>query len=165
MKKLPWDRERKLVLGLILLAVASRLLPHPPNFAPITGIALFATARLNNRLMAILVPFVAMLLSDIVLGFSAITFFVYMAFGAILLLGFQTKKVNIATVILSSLLFFFLTNLGVWVLHYPKTWEALTSCFILAIPFYTNTLIGDLFYAFVLFGSFTTIKQYYLKTV
>ena len=160
MKTLLANKEQKIALGLILLAVATRLLPHPPNFAPITGIALFAAARFQRKYLAVLIPF---FLTDLLLGLSAITWFVYAGFGLILLLGFQTKKTGITTVLLSSVLFFVVSNLGVWVLHYPLTLEGLTACFTLAIPFFTNTLLGDLVYTGVLFFSFSSIKQYVLQ--
>ncbi|MBT7656109.1 MAG: hypothetical protein HN591_05540 [Flavobacteriales bacterium] len=163
MKTLLANKEQKIALGLILLAVATRLLPHPPNFAPITGIALFAAARFQGKYLAVLIPFLSLFLTDLLLGLSAITWFVYAGFGLILLLGFQTKKTRITTVLLSSVLFFVVSNLGVWVLHYPLTLEGLTACFTLAIPFFTNTLLGDLVYTGVLFFSFSSIKQYVLQ--
>jgi uncharacterized membrane protein len=163
MKTLLANKEQKIALGLILLAVATRLLPHPPNFAPITGIALFAAVRFQRKYLAVLIPFLSLFLTDLLLGLSAITWFVYAGFGLILLLGFQTKKTGITTVLLSSVLFFVVSNLGVWVLHYPLTLEGLTACFTLAIPFFTNTLLGDLVYTGVLFFSFSSIKQYVLQ--
>jgi len=163
MKTLLANKEQKIALGLILLAVATRLLPHPPNFAPITGIALFAAARFQRKYLAVLIPFLSLFLTDLLLGLSAITWFVYAGFGLILLLGFQTKKTRITTVLLSSVLFFVVSNLGVWVLHYPLTLGGLTACYTLAIPFFTNTLLGDLVYTGVLFLSFSSIKQYVLQ--
>ena len=163
MKTLLANKEQKIALGLILLTVATRLLPHPPNFAPITGIALFAAARFQRKYLAVLIPFLSLFLTDLLLGLSAITWFVYAGFGLILLLGFQTKKTRITTVLLSSVLFFVVSNLGVWVLHYPLTLEGLTACFTLAIPFFTNTLLGDLVYTGVLFFSFSSIKHYVLQ--
>ena len=163
MKTLLANKEQKIALGLILLAVATRLLPHPPNFAPITGIALFAAARFQRKYLAVLIPFLSLFLTDLLLGLSAITWFVYAGFGLILLLGFQTKKTRITTVLLSSVLFFVVSNLGVWVLHYPLTLGGFTACYTLAIPFFTNTLLGDLVYTGVLFLSFSSIKQYVLQ--
>ena len=163
MKTLLANKEQKIALWLILLAVATRLLPHPPNFAPITGIALFAAARFQRKYLAVLIPFLSLFLTDLLLGLSAITWFVYAGFGLILLLGFQTKKTRITTVLLSSVLFFVVSNLGVWVLHYPLTLGGLTACYTLAIPFFTNTMLGDLVYTGVLFLSFSSIKQYVLQ--
>ena len=156
-------KETMVIISLIVLAVASRLLPHPPNFAPITGIALFAAAKFQHRLVALLLPLACLFLTDLILGLGWINLFVYGAFGVISLLGFATKKVKIQTVLLSSILFFLVSNLGVWLLYYPLSLEGLTTCFTLAIPFFTNTLLGDLAYTAVLFYSFSTLKNTYLR--
>jgi hypothetical protein len=82
-----------------------------------------------------------------------ITPVVYLSFLAITVVGMLFKKMNFGTVLLSSLVFFALTNLGVWVLHYPLTPEGLMTCFTLAIPFFINSLLGDFFFsALLLFG-------------
>lgn len=157
------NNEQLVALGLIVLAVVTRLIPHPPNFAPITGIALFAVARFQSKGIAILIPFLGLFLTDLVLGLSGISFFVYIGFGLILFLGFRTKRTTVPTIMFSSLLFFVVSNLGVWLLYYPLSLEGLISCFTLAIPFFTNTLLGDLVYTGVLFFTFSSIKKYYLQ--
>lgn len=157
-------KEQVLILSMIVLAVASRLLPHPPNFAPITGIALFAAAKFNRKIVAFLLPLFCLFITDLILGLSWINLFVYGAFGLISLLGMRINKVNIGTVLGASLLFFVVSNLGVWLLYYPKSLEGLMSCFTLAIPFFGNTLAGDLVYTAVLFYSFSSIKNTFLKT-
>ena len=149
---------------MIVLAVASRLLPHPPNFAPITGIALFAAVKLNKKIIAILVPLFCLFITDLILGLSWINLFVYAAFGMISWIGMRQKKVSIPTVLGSSLLFFVVSNFGVWLLYYPATLEGLIACFTLAIPFFGNTIAGDLVYTAVLFYGFSAIKNTYLKT-
>jgi len=156
-------KETMVIISLIVLAVASRLLPHPPNFAPITGIALFAAVKFQHKLIALLLPLSCLFITDLILGLGWINLFVYGAFGVISLLGFATKKVKIQTVLLSSILFFLISNLGVWLLYYPLSVEGLTTCFTLAIPFFTNTLLGDLAYTAVLFYSFSTLKNTYLR--
>lgn len=157
-------KEYTLILSMIVLAVASRLLPHPPNFAPITGIALFAAVKLNKKIIAILVPLFCLFVTDLILGLGWINLFVYAAFGMISWIGMRQKKVSIPTVLGSSLLFFVVSNFGVWLLYYPATLEGLIACFTLAIPFFGNTIAGDLVYTAVLFYGFSAIKNTYLKT-
>lgn len=147
------------VTALIVLAIASRLLPHPPNFAPITGIALFAAHRFQNKGFAYILPLVCLFITDLVLGLSWINIAVYSAFIGITWMGTKSQRVNAKTVLFSSVFFFLWTNLAVWFLHYPKNIEGMIQCFTLAIPFFTNTLLGDLFYTGVLFFSFSTIKK------
>ena len=157
-------KETMVIISLIVLAVASRLLPHPPNFAPITGIALFAAAKFQSKLTALLLPIVCLFMTDLILGLGWINLVVYGTFGMISLVGFLTKKVRIQTVLLSSIVFFVVSNLGVWVLYYPLTLEGFMTCFTLAIPFFTNTLLGDMAYTAMLFYSFSTVKKTYLRT-
>jgi hypothetical protein len=148
---------------LVLAAAATRLLPHPPNATPIAAMALFGAAHFTDRRAALLVPLLAMALSDLALGYGIHPTlpFVYASFLAIAGLGFLLRRrVTAFTVIgaslISSVLFFVVTNLGVWAMSsfYPPTWEGLVACYTAAIPFFRNTLAGDLLYCGVLFGGF-----------
>ncbi|CAI8351197.1 MAG: Uncharacterised protein [Bacteroidota bacterium] len=148
-----FNKKENVLISFVLVAVLMRLLPHPPNVAPITAVALFAGTFFDKKHWAILMPLLAMVVTDMFLGFSMITPVVYLSFLAITAVGMRFKKMNIGTVLLSSVVFFVLTNLGVWVLYYPLTPEGLTSCFTLAIPFFINSLLGDIFFsALLLFG-------------
>ena len=161
------NKTRFLVIcSMILAAAASRLIPHPPNFAPITAIALFSGARFANAKIAVLIPISALLLSDFVLGFYRGMWIVYGTFCLIACIGFLLRQRNdlftIASATLgSSIIFFVLTNLGVWMFGslYPKTTEGLIACFVAALPFFQNTLLGDAFYAAVLFGGFRMAER------
>jgi len=170
-----------LLIGLIVLAVISRLLPHPHNFTPIGAVALFGAAYFPRKWAAFAVPFVAMWLSDLFLnnvtyarmfpeyytGFQWTgSAWVYGAFLLIGLLGMATlRKVTALRVggsaIGASALFFVVTNFGVWLgsSMYPKTLAGLAACYTAAIPFFGNTLLGDLVYCGVLFGVFEWAKQ------
>jgi len=147
------------ILSLIVLAVLTRLIPHPPNVAPITAIALFGGSRFNDNKMAFLLPLLCMFISDIFLGFSVITPFVYLSFMMISYIGINSKKISNGTILGSSTLFFLLTNFGVWMLGYPFTLAGLVSCYTMALPFFVNTIIGDLFFTHALSYSFSTIKK------
>ena len=148
-----FNKKERVLISFIIVAVLVRLFPHPPNVAPITAVALFAGTHFSRKHWAILMPILAMLVTDIFLGFSMITPIVYLAFVGVTALGFVVKKMNIGSVLLSSLLFFVVTNLGVWFLYYPLTPEGFTTCFTLAIPFFGYSIVGDLFFsAALLFG-------------
>jgi hypothetical protein len=150
---MPFSRKETVLVSFVLVAILMRLVPHPPNVAPITAVALFAGTFFDKKHWAVLMPLLAMVFTDIFLGFSMITPVVYLSFLAITVVGMLFKKMNFGTVLLSSLVFFVLTNLGVWVLHYPLTPEGLMTCFTLAIPFFINSLLGDFFFsALLLFG-------------
>jgi hypothetical protein len=148
-----FSKKETVLISFIVVAVLVRLLPHPPNVAPITAVALFAGTHFGRKHWALLMPLLAMVVTDIFLGFSMITPIVYLAFTAITALGFVIKKMHLGSVLLSSLLFFIVTNLGVWFLYYPLTPEGFTTCFTLAIPFFGYSILGDLFFsAALLFG-------------
>ena len=135
---------------MLIFAVISRLIPHPPNFTPVGGIAIFAATKFYNKNFAILIPLIILFLSDIFLGLSLINLFVYLSFILISKFVITSKIQIIKKIFIASIIFFFVTNFGVWLIGYPKTLEGFINCFILAIPFYFYTLLGDLFYTYFL---------------
>ncbi len=150
----------------IIAGILLRLVPHPPNFAPIAALALFGGCYLNKK-YALVVPLAAMLFSDIFLGFAEfwVMFSVYLSFVLIGFLGLWLKKhknpTNTVGVTLSgSLLFFILTNFAVWAATgwYSKTFHGLIQSYWMAIPFFKNTILGDLFYVGVMFGLYELIN-------
>jgi hypothetical protein len=149
------------LLSAILVAAVLRLVPHPPNFTPIGAMALFSGAYLGRRALAFVAPLGALLLSDLVLGFYHGQATVYFSVALIVMIGMValTRRSVIrigAAAIASSVLFFLITNLGMWLFSgfYPRTWSGLEACYVAAIPFFQNTIAGDLFYATLLFGGF-----------
>lgn len=163
------------ILGIIFSAAAMRLLPHPPNMTPIAAMALFGGVYFANRKIAFLVPLAAMYLSDLALGFFVYDFgwfhgfmpFVYASFAVTVCLGLLIRRrLTLLTVggaaLTGSVLFFIVTNFGVWLVGnlYPKTIAGLLSCYVAAIPFFRNTLMGNAFYALVLFGGFALAQRY-----
>ena len=150
--------EIKVIFGLIFIAILTRLLPHPPNFAPITSIALFSGFHFSNKRIAILIPLVGMFLSDIFLGLHSLIPVIYLSFILISVMSFYIKTLSFTNVLLASTLFFVFSNLGVWYFYYPHNWGGLSTCFVLAIPFFVNAIAGDLFYTSVLQFSFKKIK-------
>lgn len=158
--------KRQLILILfVFFAALLRVLPHPPNFAPVTALALFSGVYFSNRYLAIIVPILAMTLSDIVLGFYSISYWVYGSFILVTVFGMVAKSIKIKSILISSLIFFFFSNLGVWILGYPKTLEGFILCYTLAIPFLTYSLLGDLFFSLVLKKSFNYVENRWLTTV
>ena len=145
-----FNKKENVLISFVLVAVLMRLLPHPPNVAPITAVALFAGTFFDKKHWAILMPLLAMIVTDVFLGFSMITPVVYLSFLAITTVGMLFKKMNVGTILLSSMVFFIISNLGVWTLYYPISYEGLITCFTLAIPFFINSLIGDFFFSGVL---------------
>jgi hypothetical protein len=144
----------------ILVAATLRLVPHPPNFTPIGAMALFSGAYLGRKgVIAFAAPLGALLLSDLVLGFYRGMPTVYFSVALVVIIGWlslqRTSPLRIgAAAIASSVLFFVVTNFGMWLSSgfYPRTLAGLEACYVAAIPFFQNTVAGDLFYATLLFG-------------
>jgi hypothetical protein len=155
------------LLAAILAAAALRLVPHPPNFTPIGAMALFSGAYLGRRgAVALVAPLGALFLSDLVLGFYRGMPTVYFSVALIVIIGWMAlRRVSPIRVggaaIASSVLFFVLTNFGTWLSSgfYPRTLAGLEACYIAAIPFFQNTVAGDLFYAAVLFAGFALLER------
>jgi hypothetical protein len=154
------------LITMILGAALSRLIPHPPNLTSVTAVALFGGAYFSDRRLAFLVPLAALFLSDLVLGFYHHMEIVYASFALIVCIGLWLQKnrspLHIAGAALaSSLLFFLLTNFGIWAFgsFYPMTLNGLIACYVAAIPFFRNTLLGDVLYTIVLFGGFALLER------
>jgi hypothetical protein len=149
------------LMGAIAAAAALRLVPHPPNFSPIDAMALFSGAYLAKRWMSFVAPVAALLVSDAVLGFYHGVATVYATVALIVVVGWwlssrrSAGRIALAAVA-GSVIFFVLTNFGMWLSSgiYPLTPAGLAACYTAAIPFFQNTLAGDLFYAALLFGGF-----------
>jgi len=154
------------LVSAILIAAALRLVPHPPNFTPIGAMALFSGAYLGRRGLAFVAPLAALLLSDLVLGFYAGMNFVYLGVILTVVIGWwltrRRSALRIAGAALaSSVMFFVVTNFGMWLFsgYYPVTFEGLVACYVAAIPFFQNSLAGDLFFTALLFGGFALAER------
>jgi hypothetical protein len=156
----------EVLMAMILAAALSRLIPHPPNFAPIGALALFGGAYFSDKRLAFLVPFAAMLLSDLVLGLYGHMEWVYGSFALIVCIGLGLQSRHRAgwiagASLTGSTLFFLITNFGVWAdgSLYAKGLAGLVACYVAAIPFFGNTVLGDGFYSLMLFGSFALLER------
>jgi hypothetical protein len=173
-------KPRTAVLGgAILLAALSRCLPHPWGFAPMTAMALFSGSTLANRRFALATPLVALLVSDLAIGVKYwlgwtphwglysgmwVTYSATLLVTAIgLLLRQRRNVVTIAAGTLSgSIVFFAITNFAFVPGYdlYPHTWQGLVECYTLAIPFFEKSLMGDVFYATILFGGYALLEKW-----
>lgn len=170
--------KRLIVLSsIIAVAALFRLLPHPPNVTPVAAIALFAGAHFNNRRIAFFLPIAAMFLSDLVLGFAVYGSalmksqpVVYLCMFVAVLIGRlirnQRSALNIAAATFGNAVIFYLfTNFAVWTSDglYLRTWSGLVACYTAAIPFFRNSLIGDITFAALLFGGFAVLERFFVS--
>ena len=178
-----------IVAFIIFLIALSRLVPHAFgvthlfNFSPMGGMALFGAAYFSRKYMAFLLPFLALWVSNLLVDnlffsmyYDGFVWFanweVYFAFALIVVLGsILLKKVNplrlLGASLSSSVLFFVVTNFFVWMngTMYAKTAAGLVTCFVAAIPFFWNTMAGDLFYVALLFGVFEWVRKQHPELV
>ena len=173
------------LLSMVLLAALARLLPHPPNFSPVAAMALFGAAHYRSRWLTFLVPLTAMFVSDLALevttrlgllggwmaqgrGFHDGMWIVYGSVVVIAVVGLALRKrksvLAISVCVLAgSVIFYLLTNFAWWAGYdlYPHTLAGLMLSYEAAIPFFHWTLLGDTFFATVLFGGFALAERRY----
>ena len=153
-------------LGLIILLALSRLIPHPPNFTPILGMAVFSGAIINKKIVAYLVPLAAMLLSDLYLGFHSGMPIIYFTLAICVLIGtFIESRATILNSILGItagvLVFYLITNFTVWYGSgmYENSFSGLITCYVMGLPFLQNTFISSLIYGMGAFLIYEVINK------
>jgi hypothetical protein len=156
------DRRFATLVALLLcvLAVASRVVPHPWNFTPMVALALFGGARIANGWLAAAAVMACLALGDVAVGAFPYhgMWWVYGAFAACVAIGrvLTARRTVLATLLAAlagGLVFFVISNFGVWLGDmYPHTPGGLVDCYIAALPFYRNQLVGDLVFTGALFG-------------
>ena len=168
-----------LLCVIILLAAFSRIIPHMPNFSPLGVIGLFGAAHFTKKWQAFLIPIAATWLSDLFINnviyakyypeFTWLYQDFYWQYGSYLLIAlagiFIFNKINpqkvIAGALTSTSIFFLVSNFGCWIgsTIYPQNFGGLMTCYAAGIPFLKGTILGDLFYSGVLFGSFALAQR------
>ena len=153
-----------LAISLIIIGILLRFIPHVPNFTPVAAIAIFAGVYLNKK-QALIVPLLLMVLSDMFLGMHNVVLFTWGSFVLVSLLGIWAKnhktfKIIASTSIVSSVLFYLITNFGVWAMGwYPQTAKGLLNCYILGLPFLRTFTVATLVYTVVFFGAYELIAH------
>lgn len=161
-----------LFFSLIAFGAIARFVPHPANFAPIGALGIFAGLYANNQKQALGLPLIARFVSDALIGFftPGVMISVYLSTAIGSALGFAIrKKKNIFTIfsatVAGSILFFIITNFAVWLFdgYYPMNLHGLIKSYTMAVPFFRNSLLGDLFYTGVLVGGYELALQLNFK--
>ena len=148
-------------IGLVLILILSRLIPHPPNFTPIVAVAIMSGYLFKNIYLSFATLLVSMLVADAFIGFYENIFFVYLSLLFLVYIFYKLgRKINLKNLFLysftGSILFFIITNFGVWLLGspgldnlpYEKNLQGLIKCYILAIPFIKNTVLSTLTFSY-----------------
>ena len=142
----------KISLGIFIVLAASRFVPHPPNFTSLIALSLYVPLIFGLKFLPVLI--LSFIITDLFIGLHSLTLFTY---GSIIFIGLASKffrsKIyfRISGDLIGACLFFLFTNFGVWSLgYYGYTFEGLASCYILAIPFFGNTLVSTLLYSLLI---------------
>ncbi len=157
----------------VIVGVVTRFLPHPPNFSPLMAIALFSGAHFTYKRDSLWVPLLAWFIGDIFIGFHALQPVIYSLVLLMAIAGWKLRGQVKAWSVLGfsvsgSILFFLVTNFFVWVTSgmYEHTTAGLIQCYTMAIPFFHNSLLGDLFFNTVFFGLIYLLeRKFILKPV
>jgi hypothetical protein len=153
-----------LAISLVLVGILLRFIPHSANFTPVAAIALFAGVYLNKK-QAFIVPLLLMVTSDIFLGMHNLVIFTWGSFVLVTLIGFWAKKHKtfkgiVSSSLVSSLLFYVITNFGVWAMGwYPQDLKGLFDCYILGLPFLRNFGVATFLYTIVFFSAYELIAR------
>jgi len=155
------------MLGLFILVfgIMMRLIVHPANFTPVLALILFGAVYCNKK-YALLLPLFLMMLTDAILGVHSLILFTWGSMMLVSLIGLWLRERHdwlhlTAASVGSAVLFYIVTNLGVWLLggYYPMSLEGLIDCYALAIPFFRTMLVSTLIYSFVFFGLYELIAS------
>ena len=129
-----------------LSIIISRLIPHPPNFTSTIAIAFYLPALFG--LKYIIVATTAFIVCDLIIGLHPLIFFTWLGLILVGLISqaFSKYYFRVPGVMIGVLIFFFVSNFGVWLLSdmYSQDLKGLTQCYIMGLPFLQNSLIGSL---------------------
>ena len=154
---------------IIALGIFSRLFNHIPNFTPIFSMFIFSGMMFSRSKKMYLIPLIFMLITDIYIGIHSTMIFVYVSLLIVTLIGKKNTSNPsfvklISSIFLSNLVFFVITNFGVWFMQigfYDKTFPGLITCYIAAIPFINNSLLSNLVFTPVLIYSYKYLTRRY----
>ncbi|MCS6955875.1 MAG: hypothetical protein NZM44_05925 [Candidatus Calescibacterium sp.] len=159
-----------LAILIIILGIYYRLIPHPPNFSPLISITVFSGfVLIKNKYLAYLLPLIILITSDLIIGIHNQIITVYLSFIVSVYLSefyfkslkLDTENSNLKKVLhanisglINSTWFYLFTNFVVWISTnmYSKNLNGLIECYIMAIPFFKNSLISSIIFTTIIFG-------------
>tara|TARA_B100000579_G_C22836642_1_gene859202 strand:+ start:499 stop:1017 length:519 start_codon:yes stop_codon:yes gene_type:complete len=152
-------------LGIFFALAASRFIPHPPNFTSLLALSFYVPALLGVRyLPALLISF---FITDLVIGYHSGT---HWTWGSVFLIGLLAHffasniKLRLTGAMLGACIFFLITNFGVWTSGmYGYTLAGFWECYVLAIPFFGNSLASTFIFSTIIEMCFYFNKNLLVK--
>lgn len=161
------SRNQLLALGLVLLAAVSRLIGLPPNITAVSGATIFGAYAIRNPLLALAVPLLAMAIADSIISglYPGIEYVYAGMIGTFLIARLLLRRFSylrlVSATFLGSLWFFVISNFGVFVSgYYGWGWDGLVECYVAALPFWRNSLIGDFLSTGLIFFLYGLAKRH-----
>ena len=151
----------KTSLAIFLALATSRIIPHPPNFTSLITLSFYVPIFFGIRFIPVVI--LSFALTDLIIGFHSTMIFTW---GSVLLIGYLTTYFSssitkrLSGALLGAIIFFIVTNLGVWIIsgYYEKSLAGLMTCYVLAIPFFYNTLLATIFFSIII-ESYIKLKE------
>ena len=142
----------RIILFVFLALALTRLIPHPPNFTSLIALSLYVPVIFGLKFIFIVVA--SYFVTDLLIGFHSTLFFTW---GSVVLIGllssyfYNNIYYRISGALIGAVIFFILTNFGVWINgSYGYSFAGLITCYVAAIPFFTYTIISTIFYSAIL---------------
>ena len=149
-------KKEFLPISLIIILALARLIPHPYNFSPMLAVGIFSGFYFRLFYLGLFIVIFSMFIGDLFLGFHSTMFFTYISLAVAVLIGLYVKHFKFTEILFSglasSVCFFIITNFGAWLTleMYTKNFAGLLQSYVMAIPFFHNTLISTFVYLIVL---------------
>src|SRR5210317_152800 len=156
----------KISIGIFLVIISTRLVPHPPNFTSLIALSFYIPAVFGTRYIPAVL--ISLVLTDLIIGFHSL---IYYTLGSILIIGLISKYFNhsmlcrLSGALGGAVIFYLLTNFGVWINgFYEYNLNGLITCYTLALPFFGYTVISTLVFSAIIetvYKLYKPIKKLY----
>lgn len=137
------------LINMLAIAIIGRLLPHPPDFSPIPALCLLLSQTYSKKISVFLMLstiFISDILLAVINGYPWIGGWAFFTYSGYIICILAIRKTNSAwfSLFAMTLLFWVWSNFGVWITNFPYTLNGVISCYLLALPFLANSIVGGI---------------------
>jgi len=155
----------KVAISVLIALSASRFIPHPPNFTSLIALSFYIPAVFGVRFIPAVV--LSLLFTDLIIGFHSTMLFTS---GSVILIGLISEYFNksllfrISGALISALIFFFLSNFGVWLSgSYGYSISGFLNCYLLALPFFGYTVLSTLLFSSIIEAAYRLYQKNFIN--